>query len=114
MTRIVLPYPPSANRYWRSVRGRVLVSAEARAYKQRVAWLCLSQRVRPQSGALSVSVSVFRPRRIGDLDNTLKVLLDSLRGIAFEDDDQVVELHALRLDDKSNPRAEVTVGVWAP
>lgn len=114
MTRIVLPYPISANRYWRAVRGRVLVSAEARAYKARVAWLCMAAKVRPLDGPLSVSLAVYRPRHIGDLDNTLKVLLDALRGIAFADDDQVVELHALRLDDKANPRAEVTLGPWVP
>ena len=29
-----LPYPPSANRYWRSYRGRVVKSEEARRYSE--------------------------------------------------------------------------------
>jgi len=43
------------------------------------------------------------------LDNTLKVLLDALNGCAWVDDSQVVELHALRLEDPADPRVEVRV-----
>lgn len=111
--KITLPYPPSANAYWRTVQGRIIKSEEARKYQQgvRLRWLTQARDARPnpELGPVVVSVVVFRPRRIGDLDNVLKVLLDSLRGIAFEDDSQVVELHAARFDDKANPRAEVTV-----
>lgn len=110
----VLPYPPSANAYWRSVRGRVLVSAEARAYKQKVQLLAKKQRGHVlwdalTAGPVAVTISVYRPRKIGDLDNTLKVLLDALKGVAFEDDSQVVELIATRSDDAANPRVVVTV-----
>lgn len=63
----------------------------------------------PIAGPVMVSVTVYRKRRAGDLDNYQKVLLDSLKGIAFEDDSQVVEIHALRLEDPSNPRVEVRV-----
>lgn len=108
-----LPYPPSANNYWRAinVRGqrRVVVSAEARAYKTKVAMLLLSKRLQPFVNAVRVTVRIYRPARRGDLDNTLKVLLDSLRGFAFRDDSQVIEIHARRLNDAKNPRAEVEV-----
>jgi Holliday junction resolvase RusA-like endonuclease len=43
------------------------------------------------------------------LDNTAKAVLDALRGQAFEDDSQVVELHMFRGDDKERPRCEVEV-----
>lgn len=108
--KLTLSYPPSANDYWRSVRGRVLVSREARAYRERARLEALSQRIgRPLEGPVFVSVAVYRPRRIGDLDNRLKVMLDALRGVAYEDDDQVVEIHAMRFEDKANPRVEVEV-----
>ena len=55
------------------------------------------------------SVVVYRARRAGDLDNSLKVLLDALNGIAFEDDSQVVEIHARREEDPANPRVEVQI-----
>jgi len=106
MLKVTLPYPPSANAYWRNVKGRVVVSAEARAYKAKVALLL---RCKPVSGPVALVANMYRPARRGDLDNTLKVLGDALNGLAWVDDSQVVEIHAYRHDDKANPRAEVEV-----
>ncbi len=106
MRFITLPYPPSANAYWRNVRGRVVVSAEARAYKRKVG---LTVQSTPLDGPLAIEVHVYRPRKAGDLDNTLKVLCDALNGIAWRDDSQVVEIHAYRGDDKADPRVELRV-----
>ena len=107
--KLTLPYPPSSNRYWRHVGHNVVVSKEAREYRDRVKLLGRREGVNPQFGPVVVHVDVFRPQRRGDLDNTLKVLLDALRDVAFVDDSQVVELHARRYDDRPNPRAIVTV-----
>ena len=106
---IVLPYPPSANRYWRNVNGRIVVSADAKAYKAGV-WMQAQQaRLQPFSGPVAVYVHAYRPRKTGDLDNANKVLLDALCGIAYQDDAQIVELHSWRHDDAQNPRVEVEV-----
>ena len=108
--RLILPYPPSANLYWRTTRrGHTYVSPEAKAYKARVRWLALGARVKPLAGPVSLSLAVYRPRRAGDLSNRIKVLEDALQGVAYADDSQVVELHALRLEDAADPRVEVTV-----
>jgi crossover junction endodeoxyribonuclease RusA len=111
LTALVLPFPPSANRYWRSVPGRgVLLSAEARRYKEDAGMVALAAGVRPVDGPVALTVTLYRPAKRGDLDNRIKVLLDALGGgIAYRDDSQVVELHAYRLDDKDNPRVEVQV-----
>jgi hypothetical protein len=83
---LVLPYPISANRYWRSVPGRGV------------------------DGPVALTITLYRPAKRGDLDNRIKVLVDALGGgIAYRDDSQVVELHAYRLDDKDHPRVEVQV-----
>lgn len=115
MTRLVLPYPPTVNKYWRHVviRGqpRVLISREGRAYKDRVASLCVG--VLPASGPIKVQAHIYRPRKIGDIDNVSKGLLDSLKGIAFHDDSQIVELHLIRHDDKARPRVEITIAAAA-
>ena len=107
--KLTLPYPPSANRYWRNFRGRMVVSAEARAYKRRVAGIFIQERPAPFIGVVNVRIAVYRPQRRGDLDNTLKVLLDSLKGLAYDDDDQIVSIAATRHDDKANPRAEIEI-----
>lgn len=104
----VIPYPPSANNYWRTTRqGRTYVTHEARDYKATVS--SILQGLPPTDVDLSVRIHVYRPAKRGDLDNCLKVLLDALKGFVFVDDDQVTHLEAWRHDDKHNPRAEVTV-----
>lgn len=108
--RLTLPYPPTANLYWRVWRGRAVKSTEARAYQETVKRLALLDGPRrPLAGLLSVAMDVYRPRRRGDLDNTLKVILDALKGIAFDDDDQIEVIVARRFDDKAKPRAEITI-----
>ena len=65
----------------------------------------------PLTGPVTLTVTWFRKIRRGDLDNRLKVLLDALNGVLYVDDDQVVEIHAFRKDDRLNPRVEVEVRV---
>ncbi|RKG99221.1 RusA family crossover junction endodeoxyribonuclease [Corallococcus carmarthensis] len=106
--RLVLPYPPSANTYWKPSRGRGLVpSGEALAYKASVARLVAATGARPLAGPVRLFLTAYRPRRVGDLDNTLKVLGDALNGLAWLDDEQVVAIHAERADDAMAPRVEL-------
>ena len=112
----VLPYPPSANRYWRSMcvggRPRVVVSDEAKRYKIMVKRLLPS--VLPLDGDLRMDLEIVRPRKRGDLSNRIKVLEDALQGVLFHDDAQIVELHAVRRDRSDSsvePRVTVTVTV---
>lgn len=109
MIRLSLPYPPSANRYWRNFRGRVVVSEEAEVFKRRVADLCEHAGIVPVEGRVGITLDVFRPRKSGDLDNSIKVCLDAIQGWAYLNDNQVVTLIAHREDDKTNPRVEVQV-----
>lgn len=104
-----LPYPPTMNLYWRHVGPKVLISSAGRAYKVEAGWLATSQGMRPVAGPVAVTIDVYRPRRIGDLDNTLKVILDSLKGIGYEDDKQIIRIVANRHDDAADPRAIVSV-----
>lgn len=110
---LTLPYPPSANRYWRSVviggMVRVLVSSEARSYKKRCATIAAMTCKVPMTGPLHMSIKVFRPMKRGDLSNRIKVVEDSLQGVVFHDDDQMVGIEASRHDDKGSPRVEVLV-----
>lgn len=108
--RLVLPLPPMSNRYWRYWRGRVVRSPEADRYIQGVRMRALTAGHRtPIIGPVCVNIGVYRKRKAGDLDGFLKVLLDSLQGVAFENDKQIEELHAIRMEDPADPRAVVTV-----
>lgn len=109
-----LPYPVSANRYWRKLplRGQkgareiMVVSDEGKAYKDDIGWRVKSYGVTaPVSGRVKLDVQLFpkRPldwaKRAGDnplfwddevaridADNVPKVLFDALKGVLFNDD----------------------------
>lgn len=107
--RLELPYPPSMNRYWRHYQGKTVISTEARNYKQQVGMMALAAHVSPFSGNVAVTIDLYRPAKRGDLDNFAKVLLDSMQGYLFKNDNQVVDLHLRRHDDKKNPRVVIEV-----
>jgi Holliday junction resolvase RusA-like endonuclease len=87
----------------------MVLSEEGRAYKLQALLLAKAKKLRPTEAKVSVELRFFRPRKAGDLDNRIKGLLDALIGVAWDDDDQVVEIHAYRADDKEQPRVEVVV-----
>lgn len=107
VTSLTLPVPPSSNRFWRKFRNRIVLSEEARAYKAAVAERFGN--AQPEAGPVAVFIDWYRARKSGDLDRRLSVLLDALQGVAYCNDRQIVELHARRFEDRSNPRVEVTI-----
>lgn len=109
--RATLPYPPSVNNYLRfSPKGFAYITTQAKQYKQVAKLQALAQGMRPISeGEVSLTIKVFRPAKRGDIDNVLKVLLDSLNGVAYNDDKQIGELCISRFEDKENPRVEIFV-----
>jgi len=97
-----LSYPVSANRYWRTFRGRTIRSSEADAYKAAARAVAERFGVVEIQGPVSVSIALLpklTKRGLAsltrmDLDNCIKVTLDALNGIAYFDDAQVVNLSA--------------------
>ena len=105
--KLILPYPPSVNNLYATFAGRRIVSAKGRKFKADIAVLARRQGAKLLDGDLIITFRVFRPKRIGDLDNRLKISQDALKGICFEDDKQIIEIHAFCFDDKANPRIEI-------
>lgn len=91
---LTLPYPPSANRIWRNVNGRVLLSRQGRAYRKAVAEVVTRERLGGLVRAtdeLSVHLVVLPPdNRRRDLDNVRKALLDALTYAGVWPDDSQV------------------------
>ena len=50
----------------------------------------------------------IRPAKKPDLDNVLKIIMDALTGVAFEDDNQIVQVYIEKLYGQE-PRVEVTL-----
>ncbi len=107
-----LPSPPSVNEMYCQSHGRRVLIRKGREYKRNAASIAEAAGARPVSGDVCVTIEIYRKRRAGDLDNTLKIILDSLKGVAWIDDSQVKRIVAERFEDKGNPRAEVMI--WKP
>jgi len=109
MLKVVLPYPPSVNHYLRHAGHVVYRTKAANDYREIVGWILHDMEVDPLQGALRVSIIAYRPRKAGDIDGILKVSLDAMNKLAYNDDKQIVELHVFRRDDKHNPRLEIEI-----
>ena len=115
--KLILPYPVSANRYWRTFvakrqqRAITFVSEEAKAFKQECAWRAKAAGCRPASGLVELRVVLIPKNRVCmDLDNALKVTIDALKGIVYADDAQVFKITAVRRDpDPTGARLEVEI-----
>ena len=111
MLELRLPYPPTVNRAWRMVNGRMLLSREGRLYRQRVQAILALAGVRPLDGRLALAVDVTPPdRRRRDLDNVQKGLLDALgAGDAYGDDSQIDLLITKRMPPATEGQAYVRI-----
>lgn len=108
--KLTLPLPPSANRYWRHVGKKVLLSEEARAYRDRCAFAAAVQwKGPPLAGRVRVHADVYMPNLRGDLANREKQLLDAIQRTVLVDDSQVWDIRLVRYTDPDNPRVELTV-----
>ena len=91
---LTLPFPVSVNQYYRAIlRGKFctsIMSAKGREFKQRVANLVSDSEKQPTDKPVMVIIKLYPPtKRKYDVDNMLKSLLDSLIGIAYDDDSQI-------------------------
>lgn len=104
---IELPWPPSANTYYRHptrgpLAGRHLISEKGRAYRKAVQ--AIQGMPAMGSARLAVTIWLYAPdRRRRDLDNSAKGLLDALTHAGVWDDDS-------QIDDLRIVRAEIVPG----
>lgn len=110
---IVLPFPPSVNRMWRTFRGRMLLAKDGREYRAAAVSACLLARPMAFGGAqVTVAITAWMPdNRRRDADNLFKAPLDALVAAGVIDDDsQIVALSIRKAGvDRANPRLDVLV-----
>lgn len=110
MTFTVPGKPVSLNNAYPTGRsGRRYPSREYAAWKAAAALIARAAGVRPIEGPVGIDLLVVFPSRRADLDNCIKPILDSLTGIGYADDRQVVEIRARKGLDPKRPRVEVRV-----
>jgi crossover junction endodeoxyribonuclease RusA len=102
-----LPFPPSVNRIWRALGGRVVLSGPARAWKIKAANALPAGRVVPLRGRLAVLLTLHAPAKLEnkpwDVFNREKLLCDLLT-------EQRVWLDDSQIDDGRVKRGAVDSG----
>lgn len=64
----------------------------------------------PMTGTLAVNLMFyFGDKRKRDIDAYIKIILDSMEGIVYENDSQVTELHCFKDIDIKNPRTVIQI-----
>lgn len=107
---LTLPFPVSANQYWKRGRnGVIYVSKDAQIYKRNVADAIERQRLSPFIGDIRITVHAYMPSTNRDLGNTAKVLEDALEGYLYLNDLQIVEQHYYRHESVKPKQANAKV-----
>lgn len=92
MIILYLPYPPSVNNYWITSGNRKFLSKRGREFKEQVVAYVIEKNV-PKLGEMAVQIDIIlRPRnkRLMDIDNSCKAILDSIQDAGIIDDDSQV------------------------
>ena len=93
MIALNLPYPPSINNYWIASGHRRFISKRGQEFRQAVWIECLQRRV-PKLGSQSLMVHIIlqpRNKKLMDIDNCAKAILDSLEHAGIFDSDVQVQ-----------------------
>jgi crossover junction endodeoxyribonuclease RusA len=111
MVTLELPWPPSANTYWRRNGSRYFVSKKGIDFRNDVILLARNEKgAFEKEDRLQIIIDAFPPdRRRRDLDNIFKALCDSLQHAGvYHDDCQIDEIQIRRI---SSLKGKVIVNI---
>lgn len=107
--KLELPYPPSVNSYWLQSGNRRYISKRGQKFKADVSNICIGMQ---GFGDDPVEISIIlypRDKRLLDIDNCCKAILDSLQGFIYNDDQNVWKLTIERGQKIKNGGCSVTI-----
>lgn len=108
-----MPFPPSVNQWKSPFKGRMILTKRGREYRTAAieAMHCHGLYGESLSGRLSVRIKLYMPdRRVRDIDNYLKSLLDALtKAELWLDDEQIDRLTVERCGIENGGKAIVEV-----
>lgn len=96
--------PPSVNKLYRkSMNGHIYVPKQVKEYKERVKKEISKHDVKVSDKKIRlVMIFELKGKRDRDIDNMLKILLDGMNKLIYEDDKQVTEIHCKKVHGKVN------------
>lgn len=105
-------HPVSVNQAYRRLRQYgMYLTAEASAYKTALSYAAMSEiGGKPMAEKPVVTlVFTFADKKKHDIDNYLKLTLDSFNGILWQDDNDISEIHAYKKYEKNNPSVFISI-----
>jgi len=107
-----LPYPCSVNSYWLTSGKRRYISKRGMAFKAAAAEAC-NGLTGFGSDPVEVSIVLYpRDKRLLDIDNCCKAILDSMNGLMYDDDQQVWKLTVERGEKIKGGGCKVSIDVY--
>jgi len=104
-----LPLPPTLNQTYKISGSRMYKSSKVRAWENEAGWELKKQwKKKPNKNEFEVDVDMYL-KRDRDTDSTLKVLLDLLEGVVYDNDRQVTRHQAFKYKDIKEPRLEISI-----
>lgn len=104
--KLILPYPVSNNIYYRSMGHNIILSERGKNYKKIAHLILMQNKIRNGNyeGDVQIKATLYPKlkksgetyKRVLDLDNCWKGVLDSLNKICFKDDSQITELSLIK------------------
>ena len=87
------------------------MTPEGKALKELYQWQIKTQWKRPWiQGGVMLTIYIYYPNHVKrDLDNSMKILLDSMSGMVYKDDSQIMSLWVIKRFDADNPRVDIDV-----
>lgn len=107
--------PMSTNNIYKTIcRGNFpsrYLSSKGKDLKEDYEWQVKQQwKNSPLTGELGVSITTYHDNhRKNDWDNFHKLSMDSMTGIVYEDDSQIMHALVAKEYDKENPRIEIEI-----
>lgn len=102
--------PVGVNQRYTISRGRNILSSKYRDAKEAMMWEAKSQwKGETLTEDVTLNIFLYLDSKRPDIDSYLKLLLDVLDGIAYENDRQVTELSVIKMHDSEEPRIEIQV-----
>lgn len=110
-TITLLTKPIIVNRKHVIARNRLILSKEYRDTKEAMQWEIKSQyQGDPVTEAVALNIMFYYgDKRKRDIDAYLKILLDAMSGIVYEDDALITEMHCFKEVDVEKPRTVIQV-----
>ncbi len=102
-TSLVLPYPPSANNCWRTVKssGVMYKTKEGKQYALQVKDIVIATRedLMGYEGPVFSAIELFPPdRRKRDVDNVVKPLFDAIEGSGLIVNDNQIKGYSINMN----------------